>query len=479
MVNLQKHDVMSNSSSRNFQGKTEPAHSGIDFPGDVPDHWLALRLKHLVRNVGDHALTGASDEMYLSLENIESWTGRIRLGETHTTPEGQVKRFQPGDILFGKLRPYLAKVTRPSRPGVCVSELLVLRMINDTVLPEFLEYKLRSTQVIDLVNSSTFGAKMPRADWTFIRNIPITFPRSRDDQRKIVQLVDERQGQIEDYIHSKERLIELLNEEKQTIINQILVQSQGDGTNLKPTDLKWLERVPDGWEVAPAKYYYREIDKRSLSGTEELLTVSHITGVTLRSQKTVTMFKAESYVGHKLCEPGDLVINTMWAWMGALGVSSVTGIVSPSYAVYRPTSRRLLPQFADLLLRTHPYLGEYNRRSKGIRPSRLRLYPERFLRIPIVCPPEAEQQEILLHVNQATERLDKVTDNAVAEIDLLKEYRNGFVNVAVSGKLDIQLIDTLAQHREKIATSNKEDQVRTLEEAEDLVSVEGSESADD
>ena len=88
--------------------------------------------------------------------------------------------------------------------------------------------------------------------------------------------------------------------------------------------LPWLAKIPEHWGENRAKCYYREVDERSTSGEEELLSVSHVTGVTPRSQKNVTMFKAESYVGHKICRPGDLVINTMWAWMAALGVAKHT-----------------------------------------------------------------------------------------------------------------------------------------------------------
>ena len=105
----------------------------------------------------------------------------------------------------------------------------------------------------------------------------------------------------------------------------------------RPSGVEWLGDVPEYWEVRPAKWYYREVDERSGTGEEELLSVSHLTGVTPRSEKNITMFKAESYVGHKLCREGDLVINTMWAWMAALGVARQTGIASPDYAVYRPT----------------------------------------------------------------------------------------------------------------------------------------------
>jgi type I restriction enzyme S subunit len=176
-----------------------------------------------------------------------------------------------------------------------------------------------------------------------------------------------------------------------------------------------------------------------VSGEEELLSVSHLTGVTPRSQKNITMFMAESYVGHKLCRPGDLVINTMWAWMAALGVTQQTGLVSPSYGVYRPRQRSpLIGAFADLLFRTRPYVSEYVCRSTGIRSSRLRLYPEQFLRIQVVCPPEPEQRAILAAVESNTSETTKASMVALREIDLLREYRTRLIADVVTGKLDVR-----------------------------------------
>src|SRR5947207_8909 len=88
----------------------------------------------------------------------------------------------------------------------------------------------------------------------------------------------------------------------------------------KDSGLPWLAPIPMRWEVRRAKWFLREVDERSVTGKEELLSVSHVTGVTPRREKTVTMFLAKSNVGHKLCRPDDVVINTMWAWMAAMGV---------------------------------------------------------------------------------------------------------------------------------------------------------------
>ncbi len=154
----------------------------------------------------------------------------------------------------------------------------------------------------------------------------------------------------------------------------------------------WLPALPGHWELHRAKANFREVDERSVSGDEELLSVSHKTGVTPRSQKNVTMFMAESYDGHKTCQPGDIVVNTLWAWMAALGASKHVGIVSPAYGVYRQRAVAFDPRFLDYLLRTETYRGEYLRSSRGITTSRLRLYPPDFLNIPFVQPPLDEQR---------------------------------------------------------------------------------------
>jgi type I restriction enzyme S subunit len=95
--------------------------------------------------------------------------------------------------------------------------------------------------------------------------------------------------------------------------------------SLTDSGLPWLGQIPESWRTLRAKSVFKVVDVRSERGAEELLTVSSKDGVLPRSQKTVTMFKAESYVGHKLCWPGDLVINSLWAWMQGLGSSPRLG----------------------------------------------------------------------------------------------------------------------------------------------------------
>ena len=205
----------------------------------------------------------------------------------------------------------------------------------------------------------------------------------------------------------------------------------------KDAVVSWVGSIPAHWPEKRAKYYFKEIDDRSQAGDEEMLSVSHITGVTPRSQKNVTMFMAESNVGQKRCQPGDLIINTMWAWMSALGVSNHTGIVSPAYGVYRPRSNQDYDYYyLDSLLRIEGYRSEYICRSTGIRSSRLRLYPDKFLSMPVVCPPQEEQQTIARFLKAQGCLFRKFIRNKRQFIELLKEQKQNVINQAVTRGLD-------------------------------------------
>jgi len=195
----------------------------------------------------------------------------------------------------------------------------------------------------------------------------------------------------------------------------------------------WLGLVPAHWPEKRGKYFFREVDERSASGEEELLSVSHTTGVTPRSHKNVTMFKAESYVGHKIARPNDIVINTMWAWMSALGVSKDVGIVSPAYGVYRPRNDAdFLPVYLDYLLRTPMLRWEYICRSTGIRSSRLRLYPDKFLDIAFPCPPREEQERMVAFLRAKDVQIRRLIGNRRRLIGLLNEQRQAIINRAVT-----------------------------------------------
>jgi type I restriction enzyme S subunit len=149
------------------------------------------------------------------------------------------------------------------------------------------------------------------------------------------------------------------------------------------------------------------------------------------------MFEAETTEGYKLCFAGDLVINTLWAWMGAMGVSHMKGIVSPAYNVYQP-GPRLDPSFVDALVRIPTFAEEVTRYSKGVWSSRLRLYPEGFFEVFLPVPPINQQRAIAAFLDLETAKLDALITKVREGIETLKEYRTALISAAVTGKIDVR-----------------------------------------
>ena len=205
----------------------------------------------------------------------------------------------------------------------------------------------------------------------------------------------------------------------------------------RPSGLGWLGDVPTHWAVQRCKTFMRTVDIRSKTGSEELLTVSAEHGVIPRETANVTMFQAASYEGYKLCWPGDLVINSLWAWARGLGVTSHHGIISSAYGVYR-----LLPschgntQYIHYMVRSLPFQWELQVRSKGIWTSRLQLTDESFLNAPIPFPPPDEQTAIVRYLDHADGRIQHYIRTKERLIDLLTEQKQAIINQAVTRGLD-------------------------------------------
>ena len=256
-------------------------------------------------------------------------------------------------------------------------------------------------------------------------------------QRAIADYLDRETTRLDALVGEKERLLELLNEKRRALITRAVTRGLNPNVPLRDSGVPWLGEIPTHWTTERARWLFRERDQRSETGEEELLTVSHLTGVTPRSKKNVYMFEAETKEGYKICLKGDLVINTLWAWMGAMGVSPVNGIVSPAYNVYEPTGQLELG-YVDALVRLPVFAQEVTRYSKGVWSSRLRLYPEGFFEAWLPVPPLREQREIVTCIASACATLDDLRVVTERTISLLKERRSALIVAAVTGQIDVR-----------------------------------------
>ena len=206
----------------------------------------------------------------------------------------------------------------------------------------------------------------------------------------------------------------------------------------KDSGEEWIGEIPNHWGTTRIKNIFKEINERSTDGSEELLSVSHYTGVTKKSDKLGEgnlLTTASTLEGYKKLRKGDLVINIMLAWNGSLGFSPFDGITSPAYSIYRLQGENNKRYF-HYLLRTETYKSEFKRNSSGVIESRLRLYTDDFFRISSVLPPPKEQTAIAQFLDLKTVLLDQAIDIKEKQINLLKERRQIVIHQAVTRGLN-------------------------------------------
>lgn len=428
--------------------KRYPAYrdSGVEWLGEIPEHWAVKRLRFVLRvnpAQGYVSLPPDAEVSFVPMEAI-SEDGHIDLQERR--PVGEVAasytHFCEGDILVAKITPCFENGKGALAKGLAggvgfgTTELHVLRPHVGTLA--MYVYYLTSSHPFRSMGIATMqgAAGQKRVTDRFVRDFRLGVP-SLPEQRAIAAFLDRETGKIDTLVAKKEQLIELLQEKRAAVISHAVTKGLDPDAPTRDSGIASLGKTPAHWEVRRNKQIFREVDERSTAGDEELLTVSHITGVTARSEKEVYMFLAESMEGYKKVREGDLVVNTMWAWMGALGISGLDGIVSPSYHVYRPSSRHE-PAYLGCLYRTPAYVCEIGRHSKGVWSSRLRLYPDEFFEILTVTPPVSEQKAIVEHVAAETEPIDDLVETVGNHIDRLREFRAALISAAVTGKIDVR-----------------------------------------
>jgi len=377
--------------------------------------------------------------LYIDIGSVTAG-GHIEMPEDLTcfgeAPSRARRTAPPGAVVVSTVRTYLRAVARVpvSEDPLVFSTGFATLEAKDNLDPGFLAYACRSDSFVDEVVARSVGVSYPAINSSDLAAIRIPLPPV-GEQRRIADFLDDQVGRLNAVINLRESQIENLKAAAVSRI-QSAVLGRTDYESCTSADGPLLP-CPSGWQVRRNRTFIREVAALTETGDEELLTVSHITGVTPRSEKTVTMFEAETNVGYKCVEPEQLVINTMWAWMGALGVSRLQGIVSPAYGVYRFTDENAVPGYFDHLFRSPAYIAEMTRYSKGVWSSRLRLYPDAFLSLVTPFPPRQVQREIA----EAADRIQTSIAASINQLDrsipLMEERKRAVITAAVTGELDV------------------------------------------
>lgn len=433
--------------------------SNIGWICDFPAHWEIKRLKY-VANRAEVKVEADEDNPlpYVGLENVEPWTGRLINLNDELVPTGISNRFQAGDTLFGKLRPYLAKACNVDFDGLSSSELLVLR--GKTYDRNFLVYQLLSHGFINLVDSSTYGSKMPRASWDFIGICELPQPPI-DEQQTIARFLDAKTAQIDDLIAKKRQLIAKLKEKRSALIARTVTRglppeaAKAAGMEphpeMKDSGVGWVGETPAHWTTPPLYARYSVELGKMLS--EAKITGEHLIPY-LRNvdvQWSAINFQDLPEMDISLAEyprytirSGDLLVCEGGEVGRAAIVGNFDGVIGYQKALHRlrALSDGEDQSFMYFVLEWATQTGIFN---AGGTSTIAHLTSEQLRKYRFPKPPKKEQRLIAEYLFRETEHVATLQRTVKAAIFRLTEYRQALITSAVTGKIDVRETPTLPE----------------------------------
>lgn len=414
--------------------------SGVEWLGELPAGWTVGPLKRSLSLVTEKAENKTNP---IALENIESWSGRFVASGSDF--EGDGVRFVPGDILFGKLRPYLAKVLLAPWPGEAVGDFHVLRP-RTGVFARFAQYVMLTRAFIDMVDGSTFGSKMPRASWEFVGNMALPLP-SYDEQTLIAAFLDRETAKIDALVAEQERLIALLKEKRQAVISHAVTKGLDPSVPMKDSGVEWLGQVPAHWRVMPIRLAARLESGHTPSRSRPDWWVDcNIPWFSLadvwqiREAGRDVIFETKEHVSElglanssaRLLPKGTVMLSRT-ASVGFAAIMGVDMATTQDFANW-VCGEELLPEF--LLAVFKAMKPEFQRLMMGS--THNTIYMPDIQAFRFALPSLDDQRAVVAHLSERLQAMDKLIDEAVRSIELLQERRSALISAAVTGQIDVR-----------------------------------------
>lgn len=408
--------------------------SGIEWIGEIPDDWEVIKLKYIT-NTRNQKYSNEKFQ-YIGLENIESFSGKYI--KTDILPDLSLSNIAcDGDVLFGKLRPYLAKAYIVTTDSCVSSEFLVLTPVKVNAL--YLKYYILSGGFIDAVNASTYGSKMPRANTNFILNLPVLLT-SKDNQKKIAEFLDKKCAAVDKLIANQQGQIEKLKEYKQATITQAVTKGLNPSAPMKDSGVEWIGNIPEGWSTNRLKFCSTYNDE-TLSENEDsnkIIRYVEIGSVTLENgveNYEEYQFKDAPSRARRVTRKDDIIISTVRTYLKAIAcIEEDNLIVSTGFCVIRPNGI-INSKYIEYFCKSNLFTDNVSANSYGI--SYPAINASALSAFHIIQPHIEEQQQIAEYLDKKCSEIDKLISIKQAKIEKLNEYKKSLIYEYVTGKKEV------------------------------------------
>jgi type I restriction enzyme, S subunit len=421
--------------------------SGIDWIGNIPEHWEVKKIKYLFK---DHSGNGFPEEHqgmtdgdfpFYKVSDINQSGMYVKKSNNYVSKEEVAEHgwniIPQYSILAAKIGEALRKNHRKINVTKCIIDNNCIALAPVYIEREYAYYLLT---LIDFDWFTNPGA-VPSVSSEKLKSFFVLHPTT-PEQTVIANFLDKKTVQIDKLITNKQKLIELLKEERTAIINQAVTLGIDPKVKLKPSGIDWLGDIPVHWEVKKLKYI-TIINSESLSENEDdNLFFNYIDISSVDSDGNIISTTEYLYVNapsraRRIVRKGDTILSTVRTYLKAIAfINDVSQnmICSTGFAVIRPLEL-FTPKFMYYICRSQIINEIVMSLSKGV--SYPAIDSEDFKNIFIWFPDKTEQDKIVQHIETETKRLDSTISKIEKEIELLQEYRTALISEVVTGKIKV------------------------------------------
>ena len=287
---------------------------------------------------------------------------------------------------------------------------------------------------------------MPRANWQFIGNMSLPVPPPLE-QKAIVRYLHDVGRRVRRYVSAKRRVIALLEEEKQAVVNQSVIRGLDPNVRLKPSGVEWIGDVPEHWETMRVERFAKlangSTPSRSnvsywIDGVHPWLTSSSVNqGTITKAEQFVTDLALSECHLPRLC-PGSVLVGItgQGKTRGMSAVLSIEATINQHMASITPRTERVSSQYLHMYL-TAAY-NELRAISSASGSTKPALTCENIKRFTVLLPPIDEQEQLYSYVSREYTRVSDAISRARRQIELVEEYRTRLIADVVTGKLDVR-----------------------------------------
>lgn len=423
--------------------------SGVEWLGDVPEHWQIVRTKDIFNHRKEEALE--DDEIVTAFRDGQVTLRKNRRtdGFTNSIKEHGYQHINSGDLVIHEMDAFAGAIGVSDSSGKSTPVYSVCYAKNENINHHFYSHFFRTMAKTGFINSLAKGIRVRSTEfrWNESRNVYLVEP-PKSDQQKIVTFLDAETTRIDNLIAKQEKLIELLEEQRKSIISHAVTKGLNPDAPMKDSGVEWLGEVPEHWDFKRLDNISKIVRGNSAFAKGDLLDAGQY--VALQYGKTYKVDEIDSsfnsYVNQEffkdsqVAEFGDVVLISTSETLEDLGHSCFYarhdfGLIGGEQFLLKPNDQAFGKYLYYATKAFSSYLQRY---ATGLKVFRFNLDDLKKIYIPDISL--VDQQKIANFLDQETSRIDLLVLKQNELIQKLKEYRSSIISHAVTGKIDVREI---------------------------------------